>query len=147
MNPIDLSHWVTQLTAQCPAFSGRFIKCIPDDDIKIYAQQSPIAFIYESSDQSDQNRLNTGTRQRTTITVTIEIIFRRQLSLLDQFDSGAADLLRQYRREIGTALVGWKPQDAIKAVVHSNGALKSKDKRLIKWVDNYTTDIITEGFV
>ena len=145
MNPISLTPWQTRLIAHCPALVGGAIACIPDDDLQIYAHESPVAFIYLGGDASDQNRLNTGTRQRTTITVTVEIIIRRKLTLLDRFDQAANDVLQQARGQIGTALVGWKPDGAIKSVVHVSGALKSKDKRLIKWTDSYTTEIITEG--
>ncbi|MGJ0489605.1 phage tail terminator protein [Methylobacter sp.] len=149
INLLDLSLIVTELKTpnNCPSFGGRFFKTVPDDDLTIDEHESPVGFIYLADDDSDDNQAagNRSVIQRTESHFMIELAIRRTLTKTDKFDDASVDLIRQYRTEIFTALIGKRLGACIKPIRHVNGKLKKKEARLIKWADIFTTDNIITG--
>jgi len=139
---IDLTLWVDRIKAQCPAFGGHVFQTIPDDELTIDQHQSPVAFVYLSGDDSDENSLKTGAavRQKMTSHVTVEIVIRRTATKADPFNGASVSLIRQYRMEIFNALIGWKPTDTIKPVQHVKGNLLKKEPKTLKWPDTFSTE-------
>jgi hypothetical protein len=142
---MDLSDWVEQIADQCPAFGGRVFKTIPDDELTIDLHESPCAFVYLAGDTSDENRLRIGIRQKMTSEISVEIIFRRTASFDDRFNDNAVDLIKGYRQEIFNALSGFEPGNTVKDVSHVSGALKTKEAKLIKWVDTFNTHTLIQS--
>jgi len=144
---LDLTPLVTKLIAECPAFDGRVFETIPDDELTIDLHQSPCAFVYLSSDDSEPNQLGKGKNltQRTTEQITVEIILRRTASRLDQFNNGSVQLIKAYRTEIFNALLAWRPDGAIRSLQHENGRVLSKQKKQIKFADTFSTQSMMKG--
>lgn len=138
---IDLSHWVEQIKSECPVFENRVFKTIPDDELSIDLLEDPVAFVYLSADQTDDNNSSVITvKQNLTSNVTVEIVTRRTASKADRFNEDSVEKIRQYRTELFNALLGWKPADSIKRVLHIKGELNKKDIKTLKWADTFFTE-------
>ncbi|WP_432745773.1 hypothetical protein ABXJ76_07830 [Methylobacter sp. G7] len=136
---LDLAPWVVQLQAQCPSFDGRVFKTLPDDELTIDLYDSPVAFVYLESDESDDNRNKNGSvRQITVNTVAVEIIIRRAST--DRLHESAVDFIRSYRKEVFNALIAWQPPGCIKPVQHVAGKLQKKEAKQLKWIDTFSTE-------
>jgi len=137
---IDLTPWADRLKAQCPSFTNRVFKTIPDDDLSIDAHESPVAFIYLSSDRSGQNGVVGSIRQAVDTLITVEIVVRRTATATDKFNEAASDTLRSARIEVLNALVGWKPADCKYPVLHSHGELKQKQPKVLKFAESFSVE-------
>jgi hypothetical protein len=142
---MDLSDWVDQIADQCPAFGGRVFKTIPDDELTIDLTDSPCVFVYLSGDTSDENRLRIGIRQKMTSEISVEIIIRRTATFEDRFNNDIVELIKTYREQIFNALSGFEPGNTVKDVSHVSGALKTKEAKLIKWVDTFNTHTLIQS--
>ncbi len=142
---MELGDWVTRLIDECPSFAGRIFKTVPDDELTIDLTDSPAAFVYLSDDSSDENRLKIGIRQKMTSQVSVEIIIRRAVSLSDRFNDGTVDQIKTLREEVFNALAGFEPSQTVRDVAHVGGTLKSRDARLIKWVDTFATHTLIQS--
>jgi hypothetical protein len=147
INLLDLSLIVAELKNNCPAFAGRVFKTVPDDELMIDAHESPVAFVFLDEDDSNDNQAggNNCVIQRTASHIAIELVIRRTATKIDKFDDASVDLIRQYRTEVFSALIGKRLGACIKPIRHVNGKLKKKDARLLKWADIFTTDNIITG--
>lgn len=138
---IDLSYWVEQIKAGCPAFAGRVFKTIPDDELSIDLLDDPVAFVYLSADQADDNNSSVITvKQNLTSDVTVEIVIRRTATKEDRFNEQSVEKIWQYRTQVFNALLGWKPEDSIKRVLHIKGELNKKDLKTLRWADVFFTE-------
>lgn len=145
MELLQLSPWVEHLIETCETLDGRIYATIPDDDLSILRHESPSAFVYLSGDDTSENDMINSVRHQLTVNVSIDIIIRRAVSINDYYGVADTETLRECRAEILDALLGWRPPDAAKRIAFAGGALKSKEKRVIKWTDNYTTRIILQS--
>lgn len=136
---LNLAHWVDRLKAECPILGQRVFQVIPDDELSIDQHESPVAFVYLSSDKSGESQLINRTRQRMFSGVTIEVAVRRSATKTDKFNEAASITVRLARAEILTALVGWQPPDSASPIEHGAGELK-REKKALKWADTFTTD-------
>lgn len=141
---LDLTPIAERLIAKCPCFDGRVFKTLPDDELTIDLYDSPCAFVYLSSDQSDDNRMKNGTvRQMMTNTVAVEVVMRR--SSTDRLHEAAVDLIRDYRTEVFNALIAWQPPGSTKPMPHVDGKLQKKEVKLLKWIDLFTAESVIKS--
>lgn len=147
IEPIDIDPWAAKINAECPSYGNRAFATIPDDTLTIELHQSPLAFVYLASEQSEPNQMGKapGVVQHSNHLIAVETVLRRAKSRDDPFEADLARQLRALRREAMTALLGWRPDDATRPVVHQSGKLKQKDKKIVKFVDLFATQSLLHG--
>lgn len=109
---------------------------LPDDEVK---HDLPIAFIYTADENANQNDLIGGVSQQVPKRFSV-MIAAQNIDL-----TAGTEALEDVRADIMTALLGFQIDDNHSPINYESGKILDASKRLMWWVDTYSTWTIVEA--
>jgi hypothetical protein len=137
---LDIAPVVQQIKDHSPEFSGRVYEAVLSKEFEIEREQSPSAFVYYSSDKSMENQTLMQIRQQMFCFITVAIVVRRSASRTDQFGQTDNQLIRQLRKSVFNAIIGFEYANTA-AFEHVNGELNNKGVKTLDWRDQFMTHL------
>lgn len=135
--PLDLTHWVARIAAEVSALkkvglAGDLQKA------QNILRAVPAAWVMPGSESVSANEASPQRRYRMRCQVEIIIAMRHYG---DTVGGKATDALRELRKEIGDALIGWVPPDALVPVIPKGGSPISMASNAMWYRERFETSV------
>lgn len=135
--PLDLTHWVERVRAEVDAL--KTVGLAGDlQRVKNILRAVPAAWVMPGPESVSATEASQQKRYRMRCQVDIVIAMRHYG---DTVGGKATDELRELRKSIGDALIGWRPPDALVTVIPKGGQPLSMASNAMWYRERFETSV------